>query len=138
VLHPVFFTASVSRQIEIEANRGTIDGPLITRGMVIREYPNVPPYKGVAQYGQPAQQVSVVGVTRPCAQTEVTTERPRKIYFHCPIHQLLGTFLKAGLVMDAIEEPSFTKDDHVPRIESHANYTQLPAILAFRLRRRAF
>lgn len=37
--------------------------------------------------------------------------------------------------MDAIEEPAFTAADKVESIESHTNFTQLPALLAFRLRR---
>lgn len=38
--------------------------------------------------------------------------------------------------MDAMEEPAFTDEDHDPnRIEASRNYTQLPAILSFRMRR---
>lgn len=38
--------------------------------------------------------------------------------------------------MDAIEEPAFTEEDRIEgRVEAHSNYTQIPAILAFRLRR---
>lgn len=59
VLHPVFFTAGVTRQIEIDTNDGTTwHAPKIVLGKVIRQYLDVPPYKGVAGYGQPAQQVS--------------------------------------------------------------------------------
>lgn len=37
--------------------------------------------------------------------------------------------------MDAMEELAFTEDAAEPhRVESSANYTQLPAILAFRMR----
>lgn len=38
--------------------------------------------------------------------------------------------------MDALEEPSFTEEhvDH-KRVESTANFTQFPALMAFRLRR---
>lgn len=62
-----------------------------------------------------------------------------EVYFHRPVHELLGTFLKAGLVMDAIEEPAFTEEDHEPnKIEASPNYTQLPTIFAFRVRRRGY
>lgn len=38
--------------------------------------------------------------------------------------------------MDAMEEPAFTPEDAMPeRIQASVNYTQLPAILAFRMRR---
>lgn len=61
---------------------------------------------------------------------------PMKFYFHRPLHELFSVFFKAGLVMDAMEEPAFTEADANPEnIASHVNYTQLPAILAFRLRR---
>lgn len=37
--------------------------------------------------------------------------------------------------MDALEEPSFTQEDAEPeRAKSTRNFTQLPALLAFRLR----
>jgi hypothetical protein len=46
------------------------------------------------------------------------------------------TFFKTGLVMDALEEPAFTDADKIEsRAEARSNYTQMPAILAFRLRR---
>ncbi|KAH8199458.1 hypothetical protein TruAng_006396 [Truncatella angustata] len=83
---------------------------------IIRDYLHIPPYRGVALYGQPAPQV----------------------YFHRPMHELFGIFFRAGLVMDQFEEPAFTEENEVKeRIESHANFTQLPAILSFRLRKLA-
>lgn len=48
--------------------------------------------------------------------------------------EIFTTFFKAGLVMDAMEELAFTEEDAEDRIESSSNYTQLPAILAFRMR----
>ncbi|KAK6208437.1 transport between ER and Golgi ATPase protein [Pestalotiopsis sp. IQ-011] len=115
VLHPVFFTSRAKRQIEIsDYKTGTVRPP-VDRAKVIRQYLHIPPYKGVATYGQPAEQV----------------------YFHRPMEELFGIFFRAGLVMDAFEEPAFTKDDAVEdRIESHFNFTQLPAILTFRMSRR--
>ena len=58
----------------------------------------------------------------------------KQLYFHRPMHELFATFFKAGLVMDAMEELAFTEEDAEERIESSSNYTQLPAILAFRMR----
>ncbi|RYC59308.1 hypothetical protein CHU98_g6921 [Xylaria longipes] len=112
LLHPVFFTCDPTRSIQIV--EGGPDGPKIIRAKTIEKYLDVPPYYGVAMYGQPAQQS----------------------YYHRPLHELFSTFFKAGLVMDAMEEPAFAPEDAVPeKFESHANYTQLPAILAFRMRR---
>lgn len=58
----------------------------------------------------------------------------KQLYFHRPMHELFAIFFKAGLVMDAMEELAFTEEDAEERIESSSNYTQLPAILAFRMR----
>ncbi|KAJ3565026.1 hypothetical protein NPX13_g7645 [Xylaria arbuscula] len=113
LLHPVFFTCSPRRNIQI-VDGGPDGYPEIIRTKVIEKYLDVPPYYGVALYGQPAQQV----------------------YFHRPMHELFSTFFKTGLVMDAIEEPAFTSADATPeRLESTSNFTQLPSILAFRMRR---
>ncbi|KAH6656275.1 S-adenosyl-L-methionine-dependent methyltransferase [Truncatella angustata] len=117
VLHPVFFTSRATRQIEVSEYDSDITGKARTvRAKVIRDYLHIPPYRGVALYGQPAPQV----------------------YFHRPMHELFGIFFRAGLVMDQFEEPAFTEENEVKeRIESHANFTQLPAILSFRLRKLA-
>lgn len=49
--------------------------------------------------------------------------------------ELFTTFFRAGLVMDAMEEPAFSaEDEEKGRVESSRNYTQLPAILSFRMR----
>ena len=48
---------------------------------------------------------------------------------------LFTEFFRHGLVMDAMEEPAFTEADaDEARVEASCNYTQLPAILAFRMR----
>ncbi|KAK7948104.1 uncharacterized protein PG986_008990 [Apiospora aurea] len=113
MLHPVFFTSGFTRSIELKDGKG-LDKPEITRAKVIREYLDVPPIHGVAEWGQPTLQ----------------------IIFHRPIHEIFTTFFREGLVMDAIEEPAFTEADGVKeRVEAHSNFTQLPALLAFRLRR---
>ncbi|GAP87923.1 putative methyltransferase type 11 [Rosellinia necatrix] len=113
VLHPVFFTCGARRDIQI-VDGGPNGDPIVIRAKTIEKYLDVPPYHGVALYGQPAQQY----------------------YYHRPLHELFSTFFKTGLVMDAMEEPSFTAEDAVPqRIQETANFTQLPAILAWRLRR---
>ncbi len=53
------------------------------------------------------------------------------------MHELLGVFFRAGLALDALEEPAFTEKDHnASNLASSLNFTQFPPIMAFRLRRR--
>ncbi|KAK1832017.1 ribosomal protein L11 methyltransferase [Podospora conica] len=112
VLHPVFFTSNASRNIEIKDNPVTGEFEVI-RSKVITEYLHVAPYKGIATADQPEKQ----------------------IYFHRPMDQLFTTFFKTGMVLDGMEELAFTEADFDPkRVESSVNYTQLPAILAWRMR----
>ncbi|KAK6065899.1 methyltransferase type 11 [Seiridium cupressi] len=137
VLHPVFFTSRATRLIEVDDNDSSSTAGLkVTRGKVIREYMHVPPYRGVASYGQPAQQVSSIqGFLVPCptGRSEIDA---RKVYFHRSMHELFGIFFRPGLVMDGFEELAFSEEDgSKERIEVHTNFPQLPAILAFRLRR---
>ncbi|CAP61513.1 uncharacterized protein PODANS_4_1280 [Podospora anserina S mat+] len=115
VLHPVFFTSNATKSISISFDPATGE-QVTTRSKVITEYLDVAPAKGIACPSQPVKQT----------------------YYHRPIHELLSTFLKDGkLVMDAIEEPAFTEDDcDERRVESSTNFTQLPALLAFRLKHR--
>ncbi|KAI0455104.1 S-adenosyl-L-methionine-dependent methyltransferase [Xylaria acuta] len=113
ILHPVFFTSGARRSIQI-VDGGPDGYPKVIRAKTIEKYLDVPPYYGVALYGQPAQQS----------------------YYHRPMHELFSPFFKTGLVMDAMEEPAFTPEDAMPeKVEATPNYTQLPAILAFRMRR---
>ncbi|KAL2131418.1 hypothetical protein VTI74DRAFT_5129 [Chaetomium olivicolor] len=111
LLHPVFFTSGAARNIDVRFDPITGDCE-VTRTKVIKEYMHVAPAMGIAVMGQPVKQP----------------------YFHRPMHELFTTFFKVGLVMDAMEELAFTEEDLEPRIESSSNYTQLPAVLAFRMR----
>ncbi|KAL2145609.1 hypothetical protein VTI28DRAFT_6667 [Corynascus sepedonium] len=111
LLHPVFFTSNAARNIEVRFDPVTGDLEVI-RGKIIREYMSVPPTLGIAVPGQPEKQ----------------------LYFHRPMHEIFTIFFKAGLVMDAMEELAFTEEDAEARIESSSNYTQLPAVLSFRMR----
>ncbi|KAK4201382.1 S-adenosyl-L-methionine-dependent methyltransferase [Triangularia verruculosa] len=115
VLHPVFFTCNPSKSISISFDPATGE-QVIKRSKVITEYLDVAPAQGIACPNQPVKQT----------------------YYHRPIHELLSIFLKDGdMVLDAIEEPAFNKGDFDDkRVESSTNFTQLPALFAFRLRRR--
>lgn len=61
------------------------------------------------------------------------------MYFHRPLHELFATFFKRGLVMDGLEEPTFTEEHpevkQQGRPESSRNYTQIPPIMAVRFRK---
>lgn len=49
--------------------------------------------------------------------------------------ELFTNFFKTGLVMDAMEELAFTEEDaETDRLHSTTNFTQLPVILAWRMR----
>ena len=60
----------------------------------------------------------------------------KQIAFHRPLHELLPPFFAHGLVMDRLMEPNFDETFvNEERPYASKNYTQLPKILAFRLRR---
>ncbi|KAI3319137.1 S-adenosyl-L-methionine-dependent methyltransferase [Xylariaceae sp. AK1471] len=122
LLHPVFFASGARRSIQV-VDDGPDGYPEIIRAKVIDKYLDIPPYHSVALYGQPAQ------------QEEESDIDSLQLYYHRPLHELFTTFFTAGFVMDAMEEPAFTTEDAVPEhIQSSSNYTQLPALLAFRMR----
>lgn len=113
LLHPVFMTSTYSRTVEVTFDPQTGD-QIITRSKSIREYLHVKPSKGVFIVGQ----------------------ETRQFYFHRPLHELLGTFFKRGLILDALEEPGFTEEDgDADKAYATANFPQLPPILSLRLRR---
>ncbi|KAL6860638.1 hypothetical protein ACO1O0_004666 [Amphichorda felina] len=115
LLHPVFMTSNYTRDIQYAFDSATGEERLV-RSKAIHEYLDV----------APAKQFALAGRSAPCMS------------FHRPIHELLAPFFKAGLVMDAMEEPSFDGEDADPeRPQATTNFTQLPAHLAFRLRRLA-
>lgn len=60
-------------------------------------------------------------------------------YFHRPLRVLLGAGFRTGLVMDGIEEPAFppSVEPRRPGAIAWENYTEIPPVLAVRLRPRA-
>lgn len=103
----------------------------VVRGKLVREYMSVPPALGIAVSGQPEKQVRILTLA-PCRICDPV--ETRQIYFHRPMHELFRTFFRTWLVMDALEKLEFTEEDTEPKIESNSNCTQLPAILAFRMK----
>ncbi|KAK3190894.1 hypothetical protein K4F52_003211 [Lecanicillium sp. MT-2017a] len=113
MLHPVFMTSTYSRVFDVSYDPIT-GSRVLVQGKLIKEYLHVEPRKMLVIEDQVKPQ----------------------LYFHRPIHEILGTFFKEGFVLDALEEPNFTEADvNDKRMESTCNFSQLPAIFTFRLRR---
>ncbi|EER29683.1 hypothetical protein CPC735_073650 [Coccidioides posadasii C735 delta SOWgp] len=113
LLHP-FFTAGAIRSVEYAEDTET-GQEVATQYIKLSKYLHVPPYKGVAMQDQPVSQP----------------------YFHRPFHQLFSTFFRAGMVLDALEEPNFDAEYLKGKnleTASLRQWTQIPKILAFRMR----
>ncbi|CAK7201615.1 hypothetical protein SEUCBS139899_004323 [Sporothrix eucalyptigena] len=129
LLHPIFVTPRTRRQLEVVHDYDNDGGDdrsadktttTIKRSVRLDAYLNVKPWRGFAWSGQSRAQY----------------------YFHRPLHELFGTFLKGGqLTLDSLEEPNFTAEQAAAdkgasqRVESGKNYTEFPIFLYFRLRR---
>lgn len=57
------------------------------------------------------------------------------MFFHRPLQELFRPFFRHGLVLDGLEEPSFTGGYDEEKIQSYYNFPQIPPIMAFRLRK---
>ncbi|KAF7590936.1 hypothetical protein BBP40_002242 [Aspergillus hancockii] len=113
-LHPIFHTSGGSRKIELKVNEENgLTEPAYT--FSLSQYMNKPPARGVAIEGQPKLQV----------------------YYHRPLHELLRPFFSAGLVLDALEEPTFAEpnEQQKARLEADENFREMPPIMGFRMRR---
>ncbi|CAK7228584.1 hypothetical protein SBRCBS47491_006954 [Sporothrix bragantina] len=130
LLHPVFITPRTRRLLEVVHDYDDLEGQddrsealtstTIKRSVRLDGYLNVAPWRGFAWPGQSRAQY----------------------YFHRPLHELFGVFLKGGqLALDGIEEPNFTPEQAAAdataskRVEASKNYTEFPIFLYFRLRR---
>lgn len=127
LLHPVFITPRTRRQIELvddyddDGNNSDVKTVrTVQRSVKLTRYLNVPPWRGYAWSGQSRAQY----------------------YFHRPLHELFGTFLKSGhFALDGIEEPCYTEEMLAAdpslgeKIESSKNFSEFPIFMYFRLRR---
>lgn len=60
----------------------------------------------------------------------------KKVYYHRNFQDLFAPFFQAGLVLDKLEELAFSEGDGEPdKIESTLNFTQIPVMMSFRVRR---
>jgi len=113
VPHPAFNSSGTRRNIEIGENHAT-GRQEFKYSINITRYLNMRPVKGEAIAGQPVSQ----------------------LYFDRSISELFSPFLKAGLILDGLEEIAFPKQKEPPEsIISYKNMTDIPLILAFRFRR---
>ncbi|EZF58880.1 hypothetical protein H112_08079 [Trichophyton rubrum D6] len=113
LLHPLF-TCGVTRAVEYRDNPESGREEAF-HTLKMTKYLDVPSYKGVATQSQPYPQ----------------------LYFHRPMQEIFAPFFKAGLVLDALEEPNFDEAYVKARdldIGSLRQFTQFPKILAFRMK----
>lgn len=61
------------------------------------------------------------------------------LYFHRPLHMLLGAAFSAGLVMDGLEEPAFAPDEPAGRtpLSWGGKFSEFPPALVARLKTRS-
>jgi 2-polyprenyl-3-methyl-5-hydroxy-6-metoxy-1,4-benzoquinol methylase len=108
VQHPAFNSNAVRLCAETET-RG--DGVEVTRHAVkLSDYLAVPAGKGTGMPGEPEPHW----------------------YFHRPLHELFGSFFRAGFVLDGLEEPALTPGDTNPHELSWSNLPGIPPVLVAR------
>ncbi len=111
VMHPCFNSTEGFRQTMEQEDRG---GDIVERWSVsVTRYIEPHAHKGLAMRGQPVAQN----------------------YFHRPLSALLGVFLKAGFVVDALKEPVFPEDTPERNRFGWLMYKDIPPVLSVRLRR---
>ena len=111
VMHPCFNSTEGFRQTMEQEDR---DGEIVERWSVsVTRYIEPHVHKGLAMRGQPLAQN----------------------YFHRPLSALLGTFFRAGFVVDAVEEPVFPEDTPEKNRFGWLMFKDIPPVLSVRLRR---
>jgi 2-polyprenyl-3-methyl-5-hydroxy-6-metoxy-1,4-benzoquinol methylase len=107
--HPVFNDGENARQAEISDRGGTLETIYSIKLWAYRK-PRIE--KGMGAPGEPEPHY----------------------YFHRSLTDLLAPAFAAGLVLDALEEPLYPDTDDA-RFYAWGRYSDLPPVLAFRLRR---
>jgi ubiquinone/menaquinone biosynthesis C-methylase UbiE len=109
--HPAFNSNNPIFYGENADDNGKI---ILTTGVKIRAYLDIPPTKAVGAPNEP---------------------NPHN-YYHRPLHELLGEGFAAGLVVDGIEEPAFPADQFDPaKMLGWLGVPQIPPVLAVRFRK---
>lgn len=109
VPHPCFNSNASRLVLEEQDVAGTL---VETLSVKMTGYLRVPPGKGAGMPGEPEPH----------------------LYFHRPLHELLGACFRAGFALDGLEEPAFGPGDAGGRRLSWANFEQIPPLLVARLR----
>ncbi|KAF2720420.1 S-adenosyl-L-methionine-dependent methyltransferase [Polychaeton citri CBS 116435] len=110
--HPCFQKPGAHRVVEVLENPET-GVQEFHSSIKVRKYLNIGPVKSQALRGQP----------HPLT------------WFHRPIHGLLNPFLKEGLLVGEIREPSFDDGEDPKQIQSYHNFAQIPMLFIFKLTR---
>ena len=112
MMHPCFNHAHVTRFAEIEEREGDL---ITTFGVRVNGYMTPTMRRGLALLGQP-------------------TPQP---YFHRPLHLLLSVGLRAGFVLNGMEERAFPPT-HPPGSRDLSwgpNFSEIPPVIVFRMQR---
>jgi 2-polyprenyl-3-methyl-5-hydroxy-6-metoxy-1,4-benzoquinol methylase len=111
VIHPCFNSPHMAHTAEKEDVEGRI---ITTYSLRISKYITPTINHGLALEGQPRAQ----------------------LYFHRPLELLLAAGLKVGMVVDALEEPTFPSDHPLGRsiLGWNANFHEFPPVLVVRMR----
>jgi ubiquinone/menaquinone biosynthesis C-methylase UbiE len=108
VMHPCFNSGSAMMLEEVD-----IEGTIVsTYSVKVSQYLGLKPVKGLGIMNQPVPQY----------------------YFYRPLHSLLGTFFKSGLVLDGLEEPAFPGDNVAGSGLGWGRFHEIPPALVARLR----
>jgi len=109
-MHPCFNSNPITLVLEREDR----DGNLVdTYAVKVSRYRQPFHYRGLGMPGQPMPQY----------------------YFHRALTGLLTPAFEAGLVLDGLEEPVFGPEARSERVLGWGSYTDIPPVLAVRLRR---
>ncbi len=112
VTHPCFNTGDSRKVASATDEGGRFEETL---GVEVRHYLSPRTVRGLAMLGQPEPQP----------------------YFERPLSLLLGTFLRAGLVLDALEEPAYPSPEPASAPwHSWSRFAEIPPALVVRLRPR--
>ncbi|HWE63205.1 MAG TPA: class I SAM-dependent methyltransferase [Chloroflexota bacterium] len=108
-MHPCFNSGPITWVLEEEDRDGEIR---TTYAVKVSRYIRPSQSRGLGMLGQPAPHY----------------------YFHRALSDLFSAAFRAGLVLDALEEPVFDDRTSSPRPLSWANYREIPPVLVARLR----
>ncbi len=108
VLHPCFNHMGAHMAVEQEDRQGQI---VTTPAIKVTRYIHPFEARGLGMVNQPMPQ----------------------LYFHRPLHVLLGAAFRAGWVLDGLEEPAFSEPEP-GRPFSWRNFPEIPPVLAARLK----